>query len=1210
MSELDAADGKLCVLVVEDNPITRKLMRVTLEMAGYRVVEAEDANQAIALLPLERPAVVLQDDVLPDATGRELLARIRATDHGRTVMVVLLTSPDDALRENDDYGAILLKPVESSRLIETVGALLALGPGGTSSRQTPSQRILVVDDEPTNIALARAWLSPVGFDVIGARSAQEAIEVLRRERPDAILADVLMPEQDGFQLCATIRRDPFLAGIPIVLVSSAYTDERDHDLARDAGAFELVIRSPTLVREGAALRQAIAAGVDGTARLGQLNASEYVESMRRQLDRQTEANRNLVQRSAIQSAALSLIGALSHALAEPQNLTAVIGEVLVQFLDASGLAVGILYLQRPDGTLVLSSSCGLDQSRRARAEIAFGSAEMISGAKGEGVPLALTRGTATIAAEVALLDELGRRSVLIVPLARLGDFVGTLVLASDLHNLSDLAWIAFGRTLAAQFTQAIALARALSELSTSQDRYRQLFHAEPIPMFLCNSRTLAIIDVNEAAVHRYSYSRHELLSLRMHDLHPAADQRRMEASLIARAGRPSRTGEWRHQAKGGAIFEVELICTPLSGELQQQLLVAAYDISERKRAEALFRAAVEVSPNGLIMIDRAGTILMINRQIEAMFGYAESELIGRPMEILLPSSILAAHEAHRESFFERPLPRRMGTARDLYGIHKGGYRVPVEVGLAPTTRGDETLVLASVIDITERHRAEESIREAAARWHALMESATDGVSIISPDGVMLETNRRMAAILGRTAEDTIGRHIGDFPRAGNSAENLSRFADVVAAGSGRAEGVELDRPDGTFAIVDFALSTMEFGGQPAILSIGRDVTEQRMLERQYRQAQKMEAVGRLAGGVAHDFNNLLTAIIGYSELLAADVKPDSTASSDIKEILKAADRAAELTKQLLSFSRQLVLAPRVLSLNSVVENVEKMLQRVIGEDIELTTKLAADAGNVRADAGQLEQVLMNLAVNARDAMPTGGAITIETTNVQVSEEYTSSHQPISAGPYVMLAVSDTGVGMTDEVRARIFEPFFTTKEPGKGTGLGLATAYGIVKQSGGFIWAYGEPGMGATFKIYLPLIHEPTDVVPAAPLAARDLRGTETVLLVEDDNLLRPLARTVLTRYGYTVLEAPNAAVAMAVLHAHPEPIHLLLTDMVMPGESGMELSQRVIGERPYIKVLFMSGYTDEAVLRHGQLQSRTALLQKPFTPEVLARLVKEILSS
>ncbi len=389
-----------------------------------------------------------------------------------------------------------------------------------------------------------------------------------------------------------------------------------------------------------------------------------------------------------------------------------------------------------------------------------------------------------------------------------------------------------------------------------------------------------------------------------------------------------------------------------------------------------------------------------------------------------------------------------------------------------------------------------------------------------------------------------------------------------------------------------------------------DITELKQLEEQFRQAQKMEAIGQLTGGIAHDFNNLLTVINGYSELTLQGLKADDPLRPNLEQVKEAGERAAALTRQLLAFSRKQVLEPRVLDLNAVVTNIDKMLTRMIGEDIDLVATLLPELGRVKADPGQVEQVIMNLAVNARDAMPQGGKLTIETADVELDDTYVRMHVGAKPGRHVMLAVSDTGCGMDAETQKRVFEPFFTTKEKGKGTGLGLATVYGIVKQSGGSIWVYSEVGKGTTFKVYLPRVEEQPDAVLPGTVRAASLKGLETILLIEDDEPLRKLALSILRHGGYHVLEASDREKAIQICGQHQGPIHLMLTDVVMPGISGQEVAQRLAATRPDMKALFMSGYTDDTVIRHGVLNQNMAFLQKPFTTHGLLRKVREVLDA
>jgi nitrogen-specific signal transduction histidine kinase/CheY-like chemotaxis protein len=395
-----------------------------------------------------------------------------------------------------------------------------------------------------------------------------------------------------------------------------------------------------------------------------------------------------------------------------------------------------------------------------------------------------------------------------------------------------------------------------------------------------------------------------------------------------------------------------------------------------------------------------------------------------------------------------------------------------------------------------------------------------------------------------------------------------------------------------------------------LIGISRDVTELNRLEEQFRQAQKMEAVGRLAGGVAHDFNNLLTGINGYCELVFNRLRADDPSRELLAEIRKCGERAATLTRQLLAFSRKQVLQPQVVSLNTLLGELLKLLKRLIGEDIELALVPGAALGLAKVDPGQFEQAVINLAVNARDAMPRGGRLTIETHNAELAEGYAERYPEVRPGRYVLVVVRDSGQGMDEATKARIFEPFFTTKEPGKGTGLGLAMVYGFVKQSGGHIEVESEPGRGATFKVYLPRAEETTPSAKSSPSLLQMPKGTETVLLVEDEDAVRALSKLVLQSSGYTVLEARDGQEGVWVAQQHQGPIHILVTDLVMPRLSGQQLAVLLVQARPHLRVLFMSGYTDEAVLRHGVFEADAAFLQKPFNAIGLARKVREVLDA
>ncbi|MGA2919559.1 MAG: ATP-binding protein [Candidatus Sulfotelmatobacter sp.] len=507
---------------------------------------------------------------------------------------------------------------------------------------------------------------------------------------------------------------------------------------------------------------------------------------------------------------------------------------------------------------------------------------------------------------------------------------------------------------------------------------------------------------------------------------------------------------------------------------------------------------------------------------------------------------------------------------------------------------------------------QEGLRRSEMNFRSLVTNAPYGICRCDSAGQLLNVNPALVAMLGYTsAKELVGQHLGAlYP----DSHQWFELADYLRAGA-PFNGLiaEWKRRDGVGTVVRVSGRAVSFAdNERAFELFAEDVTERRALEQQLQQSQKMEAVGRLAGGIAHDFNNLLMVISGYSEFLLDRLGPDPALRGPAQEIAGASQRASSLTRQLLAFSRKQMLAPKILDLNEVVTENLKLLTRVIGEDIDLVMVPAAVLGSVRADAGQIDQVIMNLAVNARDAMPTGGKLTIETSNVSLDEEYARFHAPLRPGDYVMLSISDTGQGMDSETQSHIFEPFFTTKGT-KGTGLGLSTVYGIVKQSGGYIWVSSEAGKGTTFKIYFPRVAERAETVAqvvSSEEAVLTEPGTETILLAEDEANLRYLARQFLEKQGYKVIEAADGAAAMQIAVAHEGVIHLLLTDVIMPGMNGRELAQRISEIRPQTKVLYMSGYTENVIGHDGTLDAGVSLLQKPFTLRDLKSKVREVLDS
>jgi PAS domain S-box-containing protein len=628
---------------------------------------------------------------------------------------------------------------------------------------------------------------------------------------------------------------------------------------------------------------------------------------------------------------------------------------------------------------------------------------------------------------------------------------------------------------------------------------------------------------------------------------------------------------------------------------------------DRKRAEVALRESeeryrdlVENAHDIIYSHDLEGNYTSANKASERITGYTQEE----SLRLNLAQTIAPEYLGQAREMLARKLASEEITAYELELIAKGGHRVPVEVNTRLVFQDGVAVGVAGIArDITERKRAEAELRRLAA----VVEQTADSIVITNIDGNIEYVNPAFERITGYSKKEVLGKNPRILKSEKNDAAIYRDLWATITRGDFWVGQLVNRKKDGTEFNERVTISAIhnDSGRIVNYIAVKQDTTHQVQLEEQLRQSQKLEAIGQLAGGVAHDFNNLLTVIGGYSSILLGKLPQESPYRASIEEIKKAGDRAGTLTRQLLAFSRKQILLPKVLDLNTVVTDLEKMLRRLIGEDIDLLTATSPRLGKVKADPGQIEQVLLNLIVNARDAMPKGGKLTIETSNVVLSEDYAQRHaaQP---GPYVMLAVSDTGCGMDAAIQPHVFEPFFTTKGSGKGTGLGLATVYGIVKQSGGNIWVYSEVGRGSTFKIYLPRVDQ---AVESEEVIGKSIpQGTEMVLLVEDEDQVRAIVKQILEGQGYHVLAASNGEEALSISQDLTHDIKLMITDVVMPQMSGRELAEHVLAFRPSLPVLFMSGYTDDAIVRHGLLHEKLNFIQKPFDSVTVARKVREVL--
>jgi two-component system cell cycle sensor histidine kinase/response regulator CckA len=722
---------------------------------------------------------------------------------------------------------------------------------------------------------------------------------------------------------------------------------------------------------------------------------------------------------------------------------------------------------------------------------------------------------------------------------------------------------------------------------------------------------------NTGAQRMYGYLAQEIIGRSVSILAPVGHAEEID-TIFKRLSRGEHLDHYEtvRVTREGRLIDVSLTVSPIispAGEVIGASSIAR-DISDSKRtqealreSEAQYRFLFESNPLPMWVFDsRTLRFLAVNEAAIQHYGYSRQEFLGMTIRDIRPPEDISA--------------LLKSTSQPIQGLQKpevwrhqkkDGTIIDVEITAHDLNFHETNAELVLANDITERSKNEERLRQSEERFSKAFRSSPLAITISTQaEGRYVDANQAFVSMMGYERHELIG-HTAFELRIWAVPEDRGKMVDQLSK-SGKANALETQyvTKTGETRLVQVSAELVQLDGTPCVLAITNDITEARRLEEQFRQAQKMEAVGRLAGGIAHDFNNMLGVVIGYSELVEEGLDPENPIRKQIEQVNKAAHRATALTRQLLAFSRQQILQPSVLNLNAVVHNLSKMLLHMIGEDISLSLKPEVPLGSVKADAGQIEQVLMNLAINARDAMPDGGKIIIETANADLDETYGKNHPTVRPGSYVMLSVSDTGFGMDPKTMSRIFEPFFTTKPSGEGTGLGLAMVYGVVKQSGGYIWVYSEPGKGTTFKMYFPRVDEPAESLLKPKVTPVFERGDETILLVEDDEALRHLTLGLLRSQGYTVLEAKDAQEAMTISTKHQGPIDLLLTDVIMPGMSGTELGARLKESRPNLKALCMSGYTGTLIAQQGIINPDETLLQKPFTKVSLLSQVRNALEN
>lgn len=809
-----------------------------------------------------------------------------------------------------------------------------------------------------------------------------------------------------------------------------------------------------------------------------------------------------------------------------------------------------------------------------------------------------------------------------------GEALGTIcVVDYQPRNLTEqqkTALRSLGRQVMSQLElrlEIIEKQRAEARLSDSEHRYRQLVDLSPDAIFVHSEGK--IVYANPAGAYLLGASNPlQLIGGSILDF-IAPNYKQFISGRVAKVSSGAYVPPVEEQfvRLDGTIVDVEVTGISLTYEGKPAVQAIARDITDHKRAkeaiqksEERFRLLFERMMDGFYLTTPDGKFVDMNPALIKMFGYSSKEEM---MQVDIKEELYFSIE-ERESFLRDSVKEEL----DVYRMRrKDGSVIWVEEN-GRYLRDKEGNILHQegiVRDITERKQTEEALQKSEANYRNLIESSPAIIYAAQPfppyATLYVSPN---VSIFGFTPDEWYSHP--DFWINLIFEEDRTRVLRTIEKTRNRNFDNEFDTEieyritalDKTiYWIQDKGRFTFDQkGNRTGWQGVMLDITKTKALEEQLRQAQKLESVGRLAGGIAHDFNNMLTAISGYSALTLRRLKEDDPLRGNLEEIKKAADRSAELTYQLLAFSRQQILQPKVIYLNQIISDTSQMLERVIGEDIDLITVLNTKAAPVKVDPGQITQVIMNLVVNARDAMPRGGRLTIETANVFLDPAYTSRHPGVLPGAYVMLAVCDTGIGMDSGIQKQIFEPFFTTKEVGQGTGLGLATVYGIVKQSGGNIEVFSEEGAGTTFKIFLPRVAEPVEDENRKGIPAALAGGTETILLVEDEEQVRNLTREILNECGYTVIEAQNGVEALSICSSRECKFHLLMTDVVMPQMGGRVLADTLSERSPDLKVLFTSGYTDDAVVRHGIIETNTNFIQKPFTPEDLSNKLREILDN
>lgn len=1054
-------------------------------------------------------------------------------------------------------------------------------------------RLLLVEDNPSDAELVLHELHRAGYDPITACvETEQDYRVQLKCNPEIILADYILPEFSA-ERALEILQDSRL-DYPFIIVSGSIGE----DIAVTAmkkGATDYIIK-------------------DRLGRLGQAVGSALEKKHLR--DETHLASQRLLAQHAVTSI-----------LAESLTLDIAMSKILKVICQELDWAFGVFWQVDERESVLSCFEC------RSHPNDHFAEFEAITRqsvfARGVDFPGHLWNECKAIwiadftpeftYRQIPLAAKAGLRSVFGLPINHATNFKGILQFFHRENKLPNENTLQLMTDISIQIGLYIERHRAIDALRKSEERYRTLVAATTSIVW----NTPASGEFEKEQVEWTAFTGQTFDHLRgwgwLNDVHPEDREKTARTWLAAVSERTTYEVEHRLRRADGVYRHMMVRGVPIleTDGIVREWVGVHNDVTEQKNAAESLRRSEErfqeltkhIDQVLWIMDVKESKILYVSVGYEKMWGRSCQHLYENPlsfMEGIHPLDQEMMHRKNSDMFSNGHIDAECRVVRP-----DGSERWVWFRGY-PVTENEKIVRIAGVIeDVSERRDAEATLR---LRDRAI-QAVTQGILITDPgqpDNPIVYVSPGFEQITGYASSDVLGRNCRFLQGQGTDPAAVAQIKEAIR--NGKACRVELlnYRKDGTRFWNELSISTIhdDKGLLTHFVGVQSDVTARRSLEDQFRQIQKLEAVGKLAGGIAHDFNNLLTIINGYSELVLQGMSPSEPAHNLVGEILKAGQRSAGLTRQLLAFSRQQVLAPQILDLNELVKGAESMLRRLIGEDVRLTATLDSNLWAVRADPGQVEQVLMNLAVNARDAMPHGGRLTIESQNVKLDETYVRTHPDAHVGRHVLLSVTDDGTGMSPEVKTRLFEPFFTTKEAGHGTGLGLATVYGIVKQSGGHVAVYSEFGVGTTVKIYLPRTEQAkVDPKPTSGILTPP-RGSETILLVEDDHAVRALTRHVLVEWGYTVLPAAEGDEAIRIAKGHNGPIRLIITDVVMPGSGGRVVAEKIVTRHPEAVVLFVSGYTDDAIVRHGVLSQGVNFLQKPYSPIDLAFKVRELLDA